>query len=199
MPNYPVTFEMDYAERRNRLKTFFRGLLAMPHFLFAGVYTLVFFVVYVIAWLALLFTGRWPAGLYQFACGYLRYSARLAAYLNYGVDQYPPFSGAVDDSYPVRVEIAPALARYSRVKVFFRGGYAILAMLIRYALGIVLAFVAFLSWFAIVFTGRQPASLQNALNFSLSYTVRADALIFLITETYPPLGDGGVASLQPAV
>ena len=75
MPNYPVTFEMDYAERRSRLKTFFRGLLAMPHFLFAGVYTLVFFVVYVIAWLALMFTGRWPAGLYQFACGYLRYSA----------------------------------------------------------------------------------------------------------------------------
>jgi len=32
-------------------------------------------VVYVIAWLALMFTGRWPAGLYQFACGYLRYSA----------------------------------------------------------------------------------------------------------------------------
>jgi len=85
------------------------------------------------------------------------------------------------------------------VKVFFRGVYAILAMLIRYALGIVMAFVAFLSWFAIVFTGRQPASLQNALNFALSYTVRADALIFLITETYPPLGDGGVASLQPAV
>src|SRR5450755_4508250 len=66
--------------RRSRLKTFFRGLLAMPHFLFAGAYTLAFFVVYVIAWFTLLFTGRWPAGMYQFARGYLRYSARLAAY-----------------------------------------------------------------------------------------------------------------------
>lgn len=110
----------------------------------------------------------------------------MSAYVYLGVDQYPPFSGAEDDSYPVRVHIAPPLARYSRVKVFFRGIYAILAQVIRYAMGIVISFAAFVSWFAIVITGRQPASIQNALNFALSYTTRADALIFLITETYPP-------------
>jgi hypothetical protein len=44
---------------------------------------------------------------------------------------------------------------------------------------------------AIVVTGRQPESLQNAINFSLAYTIRADALMFLITETYPPFGENG--------
>ena len=196
MDPYPVTFEMDFVERRSRAKTFFRGLLAFPHLLFAGVYAFAFVVVYVLAWLALMFTGRWPAGLYAFAGGFLRYTARLAAYLNYAVDAYPPFSGAPDDNYPVRVDIAPPLAHYSRLKVFFRGLYAVLAMIIRYALSIVLAFVAFLSWFAIMFTGRQPASLHNAMHFALSYTVRADALLFLITESYPPLGDGAAPSPQ---
>ncbi len=107
----------------------------------------------------------------------------------------PPFSGADDPSYPVRVAIAPPLLRYSRVKVFFRFIYAFLALVIRYAMGIVIS-VAFLSWFAIVITGRQPASLQNALNFVLSYTTKADGLMFLLTQTYLALGGDGEAQLQ---
>jgi hypothetical protein len=188
VPNtYPVTFVMAFIERRSRLTTFFRWLLAIPQFLFATVYTIAFYVVYIVAWFALMFTGRWPAGLYAFAAGYVRYLARLTAYLYLGVDAYPPFSGADDPSYPVRVEIGPPLAKYSRLKVFFRPLYAILAIVIRYALSIVISVVGLISWFAIVITGRQPEALQNALSFSLSYTTRADALLFLITETYPQL------------
>jgi hypothetical protein len=199
LTSYPVTFDMDFVERRSRLTTFFRWILAIPHLLFACAYSLAFYVVYIIAWFALMFTARWPAGLYEFAGGFLRYITRLGAYLYLGVDRYPPFTGAEDDSYPVRVHIAPAQDRYSRVKVFFRLFYAIVAIVIRYALGIVLAFVLVLSWFAIVITGRQPASLQDALSFALSYTTRADALIFLITETYPPLSDSDVPSAQAAI
>jgi hypothetical protein len=171
--SYPVGFEMEYVRRRSRVTTFFRYILAIPQFVFAWFYAIAFYVVLVIAWFAL-----------------LRYITRFSAYFFLGVDKYPPFSGAEDDSYPVRVHIAPPLDRYSRLKVFFRPIYALLAIVIRYALGVVLSFVAFLSWFAIVITGRQPASLQNALNFSLSYTTRSDALIFLITQTYPALEEG---------
>jgi Domain of unknown function (DUF4389) len=187
--SYPVTFEMDYVERRSRLSTFFRYFLALPHFVVLFLYSIVFYVVWIVSWFALLFTARWPSGLYAFTGGYLRYLTRLSAYLYLGVDTYPPFNGSEDDTYPVRVHIAPALDHYSRLKVFFRMIYAILALVIRYALGIVISFVAFLSWVVIVITGRQPAALQNALNFSLSYTTGADALIFLITETYPPFGE----------
>jgi hypothetical protein len=197
--SYPVTFEMDYVQRRSRVTTFFRYLLAIPHFVFAIFYMIAAYVVLIIAWFALLITARWPDSLYEFMSGFLRYLTRLSAYLYLGVDRYPPFSGAEDDSYPVRVHIAPPLDRYSRLKVFFRGIYVILAIVIRYALGIVIEFVAFLSWFVIVITGRQPESLQNALSFALSYTTRADALLFLITETYPPLGDSEVPVVRPAV
>ncbi len=194
--SYPVVFEMDYVKRRSRLTTFFRYILAIPQFFFATFYAIAVYIVLIMAWFALLITGRWPGSLYEFAGGFLRYLTRFSAYLFLGVDRYPPFSGAEDDNYPVRVHIAPPLNHYSRVKVFFRPIYAILALVIRYAVGIVISFVAFLSWFAIVITGRQPASLQNALDFSLSYTTRADALICLITQTYPALGEGGAASGQ---
>jgi Domain of unknown function (DUF4389) len=196
--SYPVTFEMDYVQGRSRVTTFFRYLLAIPHLVFAFFYVIAAYVVYIIAWFALLITARWPNSLYEFMCGFLRYITRLSAYLYLGVDRYPPFSSAEDDSYPVRVHIAPPLDRYSRLKVFFRGIYIILAVVIRYALGIVISFVGLLSWFVIVITGRQPESLQNALSFALSYTTRADALIFLITETYPPLGDTDATAVRPA-
>jgi hypothetical protein len=107
--SYPVEFEMDYVQRRSRLTTFFRYILAIPQLFFAVFYGLAFYIALIIAWFALLFTARWPDGLYNFAGGFLRYTARLSAYLFLGVDKYPPFTGAEDDSYPVRVRIAPPL------------------------------------------------------------------------------------------
>ena len=183
--SYPVTFEMDYAEQRSRVTTFFRYFLAIPQFFFLFFYAIAFLVVEIIAWFALMFTGRWPESLYEFSGGFLRYATRVSAYVGLGVDAYPPFNGAEDPNYPVRVHIAPPLDHYSRLKVFFRPLYAILAIVIRYALGIVLSVASCLSWFAIVITGRQPASLQGAINYALSYTTKADALLFLITEVYP--------------
>ena len=184
--SYPVSFEMDYVARRSRVTTFFRYFCVLPQLVFALFYSVAFYVVWIISWFVLVFTGRWPESLYNFTGGFLRYITRVTAYFYLGVDQYPPFSGADDDGYPVRVHIAPPLPKYSRLKVFFRMIYAILAMVIRYAMSIIIGFVALLSWIAIVITGRQPESLQNALKFALAYTTRADALLFLLTETYPP-------------
>jgi hypothetical protein len=195
---YPVTFEMDFVQERNRLTTFFRYILAIPLLLLAVVYSIGFMFAYIGAWFALMFTGRWPVSLYEFTGGFLRYITRVSAYMYLGVDEYPPFNGNEDDSYPVRVHIAPPLEHYSRLKVFFRPLYAILAMAIRYAMAIVISVVGFLSWWAIVVTGRKPESLQNALSFALSYTTRADGLIFLITETYPALEENPTTALPAA-
>jgi hypothetical protein len=46
--------------------------------------------------------------------------------------------------------------------------------------------VGIASWFVIVITGRQPQGLQNAIVFCITYSIRAYALMYLITETYPP-------------
>jgi hypothetical protein len=180
---------MDYQPQRSRLTTFFRYFLAIPHELLLLLWGIVVWFAIIGAWFALLFTARWPEGLYNFVGGYLRYLSRVSAYIYLGTDVYPPFNGDDDPNYPVRVFIAPPLAEYSRLKVFFRGIYAILAMIIRYAMTIVIGFVSLLSWFAIVITGKQPQSLQDALYFSLAYVTRADALQFLITQTYPPFGE----------
>ena len=51
---------------------FFRFFMVIPHFIWLCLYGIAFFVVVVIAWFAIVFTGRWPAALYDFASGFTR-------------------------------------------------------------------------------------------------------------------------------
>ncbi|MEA2252374.1 MAG: hypothetical protein QOI62_1218 [Solirubrobacteraceae bacterium] len=188
---HPVTFEADYAERRSRLTTFFRWILAIPHLIFMYVYALAAGVVAIVAWFALLFTGRWPRGMYDFVAGYLRYSTYVNGYLWLVTDEYPPFSGDPGASYPVRLDIAPPQERYSRLRVLFRIVLAIPVMIIVYAMQIVAQVGALLAWFAIVLLGRQPKGLQDMIVLGLSYQQRAYAYLMLITEDWPPFTDEG--------
>lgn len=194
---YPVSVQIDYVERRSRLSTFFRFLLAIPHWIWAAIYGIGVFVAVVIAWFALLFTGRWPESLYQFTVGFLRYYGRLFGYLNLAVDPYPPFDGGEHPEYPLRVTVAPPAEHYSRLKVFLRGLYVIPAYIVTYVLSLVLYVVSILAWLVIVILGRQPAALQDVIRFCVVYTLRVWALFTLLTETYPPFGDEPPSAMAP--
>ncbi|HEX7299800.1 MAG TPA: DUF4389 domain-containing protein [Solirubrobacteraceae bacterium] len=194
--SYPVTFEADYVERRSRLTTFFRLILAIPHFIVMTLYGFAACVVVLIAWFALLFTGRWPRGMYDFVAGFLRYSTAVNGYIYLLTDAYPPFGPDVD-AYPVRLNIAPPKEEYSRLKVLFRVILAIPPYLITYAMQIVAQIGALLAWFAIVVLGRQPKGLQDMIVLGLSYQQRAYAYMGLITEDWPPFTDDAARQVEP--
>ncbi|MDR7085573.1 hypothetical protein J2X11_000412 [Aeromicrobium panaciterrae] len=80
------------TEGRNRLTIFFRIILAIPHLIVLGLISIVAFFAYVVAFFAVLFTGKWPVGLRNFVVGLLRWSTRLNAYMYLLTDKYPPFS-----------------------------------------------------------------------------------------------------------
>ena len=185
---YPVQYQSDYVERRSRLTTFFRLILAIPHYFVLTVYSIIATFAVIIAWFALLFTARWPQGLYDFTAGVLRYSARLYGYLHLTTDAYPPFDLGEHDEYPMRLRIAPPKESYSRAKVFFRILLAIPVMIIAYALYLVAELGSLIAWFAIVITGKQPQGLQSMINLGVAYYVRSAAYICLITEDWPPFG-----------
>ncbi|HEY5196673.1 MAG TPA: DUF4389 domain-containing protein [Solirubrobacteraceae bacterium] len=184
--SYPVALEVDYVDRRSRLTTFFRLLLVIPVAIVGYVYIIGLGLVTIAAWFVLLFTGRWPLGMYNFSAGALRFLARLNAYIFLAVDPYPPFGLAPDDAYPARLIVDGPLPSYSRLKVFFRVIYIIPAYIAAYVLAILAFLVGIASWIVIVVTGRQPEGLQNAIVFCLTYSIRVYALMYLLTETYPP-------------
>jgi hypothetical protein len=186
---YPVTFEADYVEQRSRLNAFFRLILAIPLAIWLYLYGIVAAIAVVIAWFAIVLTGHYPKALYDFVAGFTRFLTRFTAYVVLLSDPYPPFGGSADGAYPVRVEFAGPLARYSRAKAFFRLILAIPIMILRYVMNLLLEVGALAAWVVIVITGKMPRGLFDLMVLANSYTARSDAYIFLLTETYPPFQD----------
>lgn len=89
---YPVTFDVEYPEQSNRWSVAFRLILAIPQLIVLLLVLLAWLVTVVIAWFAILFTGRYPEGLYGFGVGVQRWTLRVQAYLFLMRDEYPPFS-----------------------------------------------------------------------------------------------------------
>jgi hypothetical protein len=91
-----VHLEVDYpvVERDlNRWLPLVKWLLAIPHYIVLAILGIVVLVVTILAWFAILFTGRYPKGLFDFVVGVGRWSLRVWAYAFLLVtDVYPPFS-----------------------------------------------------------------------------------------------------------
>jgi hypothetical protein len=78
-------------ENRNRLTVGLRIFMVIPLFIVAIVYFIASFFVYLIAFFAVLFTGRWPEGMRSFVLKVWAYWLRVQAYFLLLTDQYPPF------------------------------------------------------------------------------------------------------------
>jgi len=163
--------------------------LAIPHFIWALFYGLAAYLVLFVAWFAILFTGKYPAGMYEFVAGFLRFYTRVNAYAYLVVDQNPPFDGGEHPEYPVRLKIGPPQAKYSRLKVFFRFILAIPVFIFIYVLSIWLQVVAIAIWFVAVIMGRTGPGLTEAMRFPMSYTARGTAYNCLLTDKYPPVSE----------
>ena len=198
MSTYPVVYEQAPSEKRNRLTVFFRVICVIPHLIVALFYGIAFFLAVVVAWFAILFTGRWPAALYDFAAGFMRFSARLYGYLYLITDVYPPFDGAEHPEYPVRLIIAPPKEQYSRMKTFFRAILAIPIYIVQYVFSLWLFVVAIAIWFVAVITGKTSGGLIEAMRMPMAFYLRANAYFYLVTEDWPPFDPGpGVAQQSP--
>ena len=89
---YPIRLEIEYPDRLSRLTTFFRILMLIPHLIVLIFIEIAALVLLFIAWWAVLITGRYPAGLFNFIAGYFRWGTRVSGYTFLLTDKYPPFS-----------------------------------------------------------------------------------------------------------
>jgi Domain of unknown function (DUF4389) len=91
-----VHIEVDYPDARrdlNRWLPLVKWLLAIPHFIVLLFLNIASFFVVIFCWFAILFTGRYPRGAFDFVEGVFRWNARVEGYsLLLVTDRYPPFS-----------------------------------------------------------------------------------------------------------
>lgn len=90
---YPATIEvLEPAQPRDRATIAVRLLLVLPHLVLLFFLLLGWLVTTVMAWFAILFTRSYPASLYPYGTGVMRWSLRVEAYFLLLVDDYPPFA-----------------------------------------------------------------------------------------------------------
>ncbi len=186
-----LQFDVEYPDHLSRLLIFFKSwLLVIPHQIIVSLLGYAVVVTSVLAWFAILFTGRYPRGLFNFAMLYMRWNARVFAYQLLLRDEYPPFG---EGSYPVVFELDYP-ERLSRWKIFFKGIFVIPHIIVLSLLGIAAYIITIVAWFAILFTGRYPQGMFTFMVGVLRWGHRVGVYVFLLTDAYPPFTLGPAAS-----
>jgi hypothetical protein len=205
--SYPAAISGALDPNLSRGMWLVKWFLAIPHFFCLAFLWAAFAVLTVVAFFAILFTGRYPRGIFDFNVGVLRWNWRVAFYaLNpAGTDRYPPFS-LEDADYPARLEIAYP-ERLSRGLVLVKWWllaiphYIIVGILtsgvlwwagdfggkgaFRFAGGL-MGILVFIALVVLLFGGRYPRGLFDLVMGLNRWVIRVAAYAGLMRDEYPP-------------
>ena len=187
---YPASYELDADTRIANWRPLVHWLLAVPHLFIAYLLGQVGSLVGVISWFVIVFTGALPASLANFQCLVIRYTARTYTYVLWLREPYPAFDFSITPEDPggdpVKVDLVPALEGRTRLTVGLRLIWLIPAALFAVVLWLAASAVVFVSFFAVLCTGRYPRGMRDFVVKAGRYFVRFSAYCYLLTDEYPP-------------
>jgi hypothetical protein len=182
---YPATFEATRQDEYNRFLPLIKWFIALPHYIVLIFLAIGALFAILIAFFAVLITGRFPRGLWDYLTGVNRWAYRVTAYVFLLTDQYPPFSLEDDPGYPVRIEYEyPEHVDRWRplVQWILALPYLIVAGILLYVAEI----VAFIAIFVILFTAKLPEGMFNLIVNPMRWQVRGNAYAGWLVTRYPP-------------
>ena len=213
---YPVRVDASSEPAVSRGMWLIKWLLLIPHFVVLLFLWVGFFVLGVIAFFAILFTGRYPRPLFDFNVGVLRWSWRVHyyGYWALGTDRYPPFTLADVPDYPAHLDVdyperlsrglvlikwwLLAIPHYLIVSIFVGGGIWLGERAgsadNSWGAGVsLLSLLLCVAAIVLLFTGRYPKPLYDFILGMDRWVLRVSAYTALMTDRYPPfrLDQGG--------
>jgi hypothetical protein len=222
-PPYPLRLTGYVDPGVSRALWLVKWLLAIPHYIVLAFLWLGFLIAAVIAFFAILFTGRYPRGLFDYNAGVLRWSWRVGFYSfsALGTDRYPPFTLRSTDypadltiDYPDQLSRGLVLVKWWLLAI---PQYLIISLIgtgwwqgwwdtdrsgfmMRGGFGLVGLLVLF-AGVSLLFRGRYPAGLFALVMGLNRWVYRVAAYATLMTDRYPPFrldqGGGDPADLTP--
>jgi uncharacterized protein DUF4389 len=218
---YPVRVDAAPEPSTSRALWLVKWLLLIPHYIVLFFLWLGYFVVSVIAFFAILITGRYPRPLFDFNVGVLRWTWRVH-YYGYGAlgtDRYPPFTLAEVPDYPTHLDVAYperlsrglvlvkwwllAIPHYIILSIFIGGGLYIGSRESGttdggwnggWDVGGLVGLLVLIAAIIVLFTGRYPKPLYDFVLGMDRWALRVAAYTGLMTDRYPPfrLDQGGI-------
>jgi len=162
--------------------------MAIPPIIILYVLNIVLNVITVISWFAILFTGNYPPGLFDFAAGVMRYQWRVGTFYLFMREPYPAFgipSGPSDPGDdPAKFSITRP-ERLSRGLIFIKWLLAFPVYIILIILGIGAYVAIIIAFFAVLFTGKWPEGLRTYIVGVARLGLRVHAYTLLLTDVYP--------------
>jgi hypothetical protein len=208
---HPVRVEGRLDSQLSRWLWLVKWLLAIPHFIVLIFLFIAFFLLTVVAFFAILFTGRYPRSIFDFNLGVLRWAWRVGFYTYdaLGTDRYPPFSLKPEADYPAVLEVDYP-EQLSRGLVLVK--WWLLAIPHYLVLGVLLGgggigwssgwhehggrwggggpgligLLVLFAGVALLFTTRYPRSIFDLVIGLNRWVFRVVAYAALMTDVYPP-------------
>jgi len=212
---YPVRVDARLDPHLSRWLWLVKWILTVPHYIALVFLWIAFAVLSVVAFFAILFTGRYPRAIFEFNVGVLRWGWRVSyyAYSALGTDRYPPFTLAEVPDYPAQLHV-PYPGRLSRglvlvkwwllalphlliVGVLVGGGawFAVNSDTDNYSWtgGGLIGLLVFIAAIVLAVTGAYPRGLFDFILGLNRWVLRVAAYTALMTDAYPPfrLDTGG--------
>ena len=194
---YPVSVKGELTEPPSNALWLIKWLLAIPHYIILAFLWIAFVIVSIMAFFTILFTGKYPKGLFDFNVGVLRWSWRVGfySYQALGTDKYPPFTLESVDDYPADLDVAYperlsqglvlikwwllAIPHYIIVGLF-QGGYG------GRGGGGLVSILTIIAAIMILFTGQYNKAIFDFVVGMNRWTYRLYAYVSLMTDEYPP-------------
>jgi hypothetical protein len=211
---YPVRVRGDLDPALSRWQWLVKWILAIPHYIILLFLHIAYFVVTVIAFFAILFTGKYPRALFDFNVGVMRWRWRVLFYAlsALGTDRYPPFSLQPNPEYPADLEVdypeqlhrglvlikwwLLAIPHYLVLLAFYGGGRFFMG---NHGMGHhhhhwgggnvsvpLIGILLLIAVVALLFTARYPKGLYDFVIGINRWGIRVRAYASLMRDEYPP-------------
>src|SRR5215208_3168072 len=187
---YPVHVDARLDEPLSRWKWLVTWFLAIPHFIALVFLWIAFVLLTIAAFFAILFTGRYPRGIFDFNVGVMRWTWRVSYYATTGLgtDRYPPFSLGPEPEYPATLDVEYP-ERLSHWKPLVKWLFAIPHLIVVAAFtgwpGAIGA-ITLVAVLILLVKTEYPRNLHSLVLGMVRWVVRVGAYVALMRDEYPP-------------